>query len=661
MNNRWIKLSLVGGAACAAVLTWAPWVDAQTPAPLIDRELFFGNPTISCAQLSPNGAYISFVQPLDKTLNIWVKRTEEPFGDARAVTSAADRPITDYAWTRDSRRILYVKDNGGDENFHLFVVDPLTPKDSRDLTPYDNVRAEILCLPKKEPDIVYVALNDRDERYHDVYRVCLSTGERTLVRQNDMALADWIFDRDGVLKLGLRLTDDGQTQLLRMDEEEPRLIWECSKVEDACPFAFHPDGQHLYMASNKGQAVDRSCLVLLDTATGEEKIVESDPEGEVDFDAPLFAPDTDELVATAYVGDRERIYWKNSEWEEDYHRVQSLLPDGNVNIVSATQANDRWLVSVCSDTDPGSVYLYDRTTHAIEFLYRTRPSLPSEHLSPMKPVSYVARDGFVIHGYLTVPKGVEATCLPTIVLPHGGPWARDYWGYDGEAQFLANRGYAILQMNFRGSTGYGKRFLNAGNKQWGDAMQNDITDGVLNLVHLGIADPNRVAIFGGSYGGYATLAGLAFTPDLYAAGISYVGPSNLITLLKTIPPYWAAGKGQWTERIGSLDNPDDIVRLKRQSPLFSAQAITAPLLVIQGANDPRVKKAESDQIVTALRSLGREVEYLVAPDEGHGFRCAENRLALAVAQEKFLSIHLGGRCQKEIPDAIAERLRSFQQ
>jgi dipeptidyl aminopeptidase/acylaminoacyl peptidase len=659
-KRRCIGISLTAVALCFVLLTWAPWAGAQTP-PLIDRELFFGNPTIALAQLSPDGRYIAFLQPLDGTLNIWVKKTKEPFSSARAVTKATDRPIADYEWTRDSQYILFVKDKGGDENFHLFSVDPANPEEPVDLTPYSNVRAEILCLPKSDPEVVYVGMNDRDERYHDAYRVCISTGERSLVRQNDTAVATWIFDKEGNLKLGLRMTDDGKTQLFRADTDDSTFLWECSKDEDAYPFAFHPDGRRLYMASNRGQDADRSRLVLLDTETGDEEIVDSDPKGEVDFDAPLFAPDTDELVATSYTGDRERIYWKNAEWERDYTYVAKEFPRGDVHIISATRANDRWLISVCSDTDPGSVYLYDRPSRKIELLYKSRPTLPSEFLSPMKPIQYLSRDGLTIHGYLTVPKGAAPSALPLVVFPHGGPWARDGWGYDAQAQFLANRGYAVLQMNFRGSTGYGKRFLNAGNKQWGDAMQNDITDGIVYLVHLGVADPARVAIFGGSYGGYAALAGLAFTPSLYAAGISYVGPSNLITLLETIPPYWASGKGQWEERIGSLNNPDDMARLKRQSPLFSARNITAPLLVVQGANDPRVKKAESDQIVSALRALGREVEYMVAPNEGHGFRCAENRLALAAEEEKFLSTHLGGRCQKEVPEPILERIRSFQQ
>ena len=558
MKKRWIGLSLVAGVACAVLMTWAPWIGAETPPPLIDRELFFGNPAISHARLSPDGKQTAFIQPLDGVLNVWVKLTEEPFEAAHPITKSVDRPIMDYAWTWDGQRILFLKDHGGDENFRLFSANPETLSEPLDLTPDGNVRTELLCLPKCDPDVVYVGMNDRDERYHDVYKIAISTGERTLIRQNDMAMADWIFDRTGSLKLGLRMTEEGATQLFKLDGESSRLIWECSKTEDIAPFAFHKDGRRLYMASNKGQTVDRSRLILLDTETGEEEIVESDPDGEVDFDAPIFAPDTDELVATSYAGDRMRIYWKNAEWESDYNRLKEEFPNGEVSLISDTQANDRWLVGVLSDVDPGSVYLYDRPSRTITLLYKSRPSLPSEDLSYEESVSYLARDGFVIHGYITIPKGAPKGPLPLVVRPHGGPWSRDFWGYDGQVQFLANRGYAVLQINFRGSTGYGKRFLNAGNKQWGDAMQNDITDGIAHMIRLGVADPARVAIFGGSYGGYATLAGLAFTPDVYAAGISYVGPSNLITLLQTIPPYWVTGKGQWDERIGSLDNPDDI-------------------------------------------------------------------------------------------------------
>ncbi|MEX2397948.1 MAG: prolyl oligopeptidase family serine peptidase, partial [Balneolales bacterium] len=331
--------------------------------------------------------------------------------------------------------------------------------------------------------------------------------------------------------------------------------------------------------------------------------------------------------------------------------------DGQINITSRTADENIWMVNVNSDTDPGSSYVYARDEGDLELLYQSRPDLPSEHLAEMRAVRYTSRDGLEIPAYLTLPKGREPGNLPVIINPHGGPWARDHWGYNATAQFLANRGYAVLQPNFRGSTGYGKEFLNAGNKEWGTgAMQHDITDGVEYLINEGIADPDRIGIYGGSYGGYATLAGLTFTPDLYSAGVSFVGPSNIITLLNSIPPYWEPVRKMFSIRVGNLDDPQELEMLKEQSPLFSAEQIAAPLLVIQGANDPRVKKAESDQIVAALRDLNREVEYIVAPDEGHGFAGRENRLAYIADMERFLSEHLGGLYQEEMSNEIWERL-----
>lgn len=631
------------------------------PAPLLDREVFFGYPDIGHAELSPSGSHIAFLKPLKDTLNIWVKKTEEPFSAARPVTSSTSRSIRSFSWSKDGAFILFPQDVGGDENFHLFAADPYPTEQPfcRDLTPYDGVRAELLCLPKNSPELAYVGLNDRDNRYHDVYRICLATGERTLIRQNDNKISDWIFDRTGTLRLGVRTTEDGGTELLKVDGIKLPVLWSCSFRESAEPFCFHKDGQHLYMATDKGNEADLSRFVLLDTTTGEEVFLEEDPEHEVDFHGPIFSTLTDELVATSYLGDRQRIYFKDQDWENDYRIIKSSLPDGEIAVVSSTLDESMWIICLRSDIDPATAYLYNRKDHALTFLYKAYPALPTQHLCAMKPMSYLSRDGLLIHAYLTLPKGVDPYNLPLIALPHGGPWVRDTWSYDGEVQLLANRGYAVLQMNYRGSTGYGKKFMNAGNKQWGDAMQNDITDGVSFLIKQGIVDPKRVGIFGGSYGGYATLAGLAFTPDLYAAGISYVGPSNLITLLKSFPPYWVTDKGRMNEMVGDPDNPEDLSRLKRQSPLFSARNITAPLLVVQGANDPRVKKAESDQIVIALRTLGRDVEYIVAPDEGHGFLNGENRIAFAVAMEKFLSKHLGGRCQEEVPDTIKNRLEEI--
>ncbi len=631
--------------------------------PIIDRDVLFGDPQIASGQLSPDGSHISFLKPYKNILNIWVKGANEPFAAARPVTADTTRPVRGYFWSKDGAFILYIQDKGGDENWHVYAVDPRAKLEAgrdvppaRDLTPYKGVAATIYALPAKMPGVIFVGLNDRDDRYHDAYKLDIATGERTLVKRNDDEVSSWIFDLEGNLRLATRQTADGGTEILRVDPDTMAVVYSCSKDETADPIRFHKDGKRIYMASDKGADVNFQRLLLFDPATGTEELVEDDPLHEVDFGGAEFSHKTDELVATFYVGDRLRVYFRDKEWEKDFGRLRKQLPDGDIYRASSTRDDGVWLVGVTSDLDPGAAYVYTRATGKAEFLYRPYPDLPSKDLAPMKPIVYKSRDGFDIHGYLTVPKGVKAKNLPVLCMVHGGPWSRDEWGYDPYAQFFANRGYAVFQMNFRGSSGYGKAFLNAGNKQWGDAMQNDITDGVEHLVKKGIADPKQIAIFGGSYGGYATLAGLAFTPDRYAAGISYVGPSNIITLLNSIPPYWAVLKSMFNERVGDPSKPEDAERLKRQSPLFSAEKIKAPLLVVQGANDPRVKKAESDQIVVALRDLGRPVEYLVAPDEGHGFAGVDNRMAFAVAAEKFLAKHLGGRSQESMSDKVRSRL-----
>ncbi|MCY3838985.1 MAG: S9 family peptidase, partial [Gammaproteobacteria bacterium] len=421
---------------------------------------------------------------------------------------------------------------------------------------------------------------------------------------------------------------------------------------------FHKDGKRVYMTSNKG--VDLSRLLLVDVESGEAEVVESDPDAQVDFGSAWFSDSTEELVATVYIGDRVRIYPRTQEFRDEIAWLRAELPDGELGLGSATEDEALALVSVASDRNPGAVYLYDRTEQRLDKLYDSRPELPSDHLAPMRAIRYRARDGVEIPGYLVTPKGTPAENLPTVILPHGGPWGRDYWGYDPFVQFLANRGYAVMQPNFRASTGYGKAFLNAGNGEWGTGvMQHDITDGVKHLVDEGIADPEQVAIMGASYGGYATLAGVAFTPDLYAAGVSIVGPSNIITLLNSIPPYWGPTRQMFMRRVGDPDDEEDRARLTAQSPFFHAENIEAPLLIIQGANDPRVKKAESDQIVVALRDLDRPVQYLLAPDEGHGFAGKENRLAMFAAIERFLARHLDGRYQRQAAPEVSAKLRAL--
>ncbi len=652
------------GLAHNAVAQQPKATDLANLPPLVDRELFFGDPEISGAQISPDGRFISFRKPYKDVMNIWVKGVDQPFDAARPITADTERPVRGYFWSQDSRYVLYGQDKGGNENFHVYAVDPAAPVEAatgvppaRDLTPYENVQARIYAVPEATPDMIIVGLNDRDPQVHDVYRVDIKTGERELVLENDENVAGWLTDLDGNVRLGAKVGPDGGTHVLRVDGDALTEVYSCNNEETCGPVRFHKDGRRVYMISNKGDDVDLTQLILFDPETGEQTPVESDPEGEVDFGGAEFSDVTDELVATYYVGDRVRVYPKSDQVARDLELLRKKLPEGEISLGSSTEDETLHIISVTRDVDPGSTYLYSRETGDVELLYRSRPELPSEHLASMKAIRYQARDGLEIPAYLTLPKGIPPKNLAVIVLPHGGPWSRDAWGYDPFAQFLANRGYAVLQPNFRGSTGYGKAFLNAGNEEWGTgAMQHDISDGVKYLIAQGIADPERVGIFGGSYGGYATLAGLAFTPDLYAAGVSYVGPSNLITLLNSIPPYWAPIRKIFDVRLGDPDDPEDRERLMAQSPLFSAENITAPLLVIQGANDPRVKKAESEQIVVALRDLNRDVEYLLAEDEGHGFAGKENRLAVAAAMERFFAKHLMGRFQEKMPETIATKL-----
>jgi dipeptidyl aminopeptidase/acylaminoacyl peptidase len=642
---------------------------AAAPAPpLLDRDLFFADPQISGAQLSPDGRWLSFLKPHHGVRNIWVKRLEEPFDAARPLTADSERPVRSHFWSHDGRLVLYLQDQAGNENFHVYAVDPTKPADpatgappARDLTPGPKVRALLYAVPESSPDSIVVGLNDRDPRLHDVYRVSLSTGERKLVIENRDNISPWIADLDGEVRLGQRQRPDGGSELLRViDGKVGEPLYACDFEESCSVVRFHPDGKRVYLQSNRGDDVDLTRLLLLDLETGAETVVDSDPERQVDFGYAVFSERTEELVATVYVGDRIRIYPRDDRFARGLAALRAQLPDGEVAISSATDDDRLALVSLSRDVDPGTVYLYDWEAKKVEKLFSLRPELSSDQLAPMRAIRYRARDGVEIPAYLTVPAGADPRGLPTVILPHGGPWGRDFWGYDGQVQFLANRGYAVLSMNFRGSVGYGKAFLNAGNREWGTGvMQHDISDGVRWLVEQGIADPQRIGIMGGSYGGYATLAGLAFTPELYAAGVSIVGPSNIFTLLRSIPPYWAPTRRMFHLRVGDPDAAADRARLEAQSPFFHAASIKAPLLVVQGENDPRVNKAESEQIVVRLRDLGRDVEYLLAADEGHGFAGVENQLAMWAEIESFLARRLGGRFQNEMAPEIASRLEAL--
>ena len=632
--------------------------------PIIDRELIFGNPEIAGAQLSPDGKFLAFQKPWKDTRNIYVKGVNEPFDSARLLTTETKRPIAGYFWTHDGKYILYVKDNGGDENYNVYAVDPSAKPaagaeapPSRDLTGLKGVRVQIYAVPKNDPDVVYIGLNDRDKAWHDLYKLKISTGEKTLMRKNTERIEGWSFDLQGNLRLATRSAENGDTEILRVDSGKFTKIFFCSVFETCGVIRFQKDGKRAYMETNKGAEMDLSALELFDPETGKTELVESDPQKKVDFGEAVFSEVTDELAFTVYEEDKPRYYFKDKGFGSDFKWLDDKFPGKEVSLNSATLDEQTWLISASSDTEPGEIYLFDRKNHTLALQYKVREKLPRGALAEMKPVHYKSSDGLEIPAYLTLSKGVPAKNLPTIIFPHGGPWARDTWGYNGYAQFFANRGYAVLSMNFRGSTGYGKKFIDAGNKEWGRKMQDDITWGVKYLVDAGIADPKRVGIFGGSYGGYATLAGVAFTPDLYAAAVDLVGPSNLITLLDSIPPYWESIRQLFYQRMGNPTTPEGKALLVERSPLTSADKIKTPLLILQGLNDPRVNHAESEQIVIALRDRGFPVEYILIPDEGHGFARPVNNMASVMATEIFFAKYLGGRNQTDGTPEVMARLK----
>ncbi len=646
------------------IVSFALSISAQSP-PLIDRELFFGNPEISGAQISPDGKYISFIKPYNDTRNVWVKGIDEPFSKARVITAETTRPIGEYFWSQDGKYILFVKDNGGDENFNVYAVNPSDKPANgtdvpaaRNLTEGKKVRAEIFNVPESEPDYIYVGLNERDPAWHDLYKVKISTGEKTLISENKDRLTGVVFDNANKMRLATRSLPNGDTEILSFDGDKPKVVYSCGIFETCAPIRFTKDDKRVYMETNKGDR-NFSQLVLFDPMTGKEEFVEQHPNKRVDFGGAVFSNVSKELIATTYEDAKTEVYWKDKSFQADYDFLKKKIGNREISFGSSTKDENLWIISSFSDTDPGTVWLFNRKTKNLTSLYTAREKLDRNALAEMKPVTYKSSDGLEIPAYLTLPKGVAAKNLPLVVFPHGGPWARDSFGYNTFAQFLANRGYAVLSMNFRGSTGYGKKFIDGGNLQWGKLMQDDITWGVKDMIAKGIADPKRVGIMGGSYGGYATLAGVTFTPDLYAAAVAIVAPSNLITLLESVPPYWEAGRVIFYERMGNPNTEEGKKLLMERSPLTYADKIKTPLMVVQGANDPRVNKRESDQIVIALRDRNYPVEYLVADDEGHGFARPVNNMAMVAAAEKFLAKHLGGRFQDSATDAVATRLKEI--
>lgn len=639
--------------------------ESSTPV-LIDRELLFGNPEITGAQLSPDGKYLAFIKPWKDTRNLWVKKTLEPFSSARLLTTETKRPIGAFLWTCDGKYLVYVKDHDGDENFNVYSVDPAAAApasadapSSHDLTGLKGVRVQLLSAPKNDPDILYIGLNDRDKAWYDLYRLSVSSGERKLIRENKDRISGWIFDLSGNFRLATRVANNGDQEVLRVDPNGFTQVYSCNAFEECTPVRFHADARRVYMKTNRGDGVDLLALVLFDPETGAIQPVESDPLKRVDFGAALFSEATGELVATSYQDERTRHYFRDKSTESDYKWLEQKLPGKEIGLSSRTDDEQLWLVTASSDIEPGEAYLFDRKSRSLMPQYRVRDKLAREALAPMQAIQYPSSDGLEIPAYLTLPKGSSGKGMPMLVVPHGGPWSRDGWGYNPLAQFFANRGYAVLMPNFRGSTGYGKKFLNAGNGEWGRKMQDDVTWGVKYLVAHGIADPKRLAIMGGSYGGYSALVGITLTPDLYSAAVDVSGPSNLLTLLNAVPPYWEAQRKIMYTRMANPETPEGEAWMKERSPLSAAGKIKTPVLVVQGARDPRVNRAEAEQIVIALRDRGLPVEYVLAPDEGHGFARPVNNMAMFMAAERFLAAQLGGRYQEGGTVEVIQRLKEI--
>ncbi|HUY50670.1 MAG TPA: S9 family peptidase [Streptosporangiaceae bacterium] len=610
-------------------------------AELIPRRILFGNPERISPRISPEGTRLAWIAPHEGVLNVWVAPVGPGGVDwpaARMVTEDTDRGIRMFAWAHDGRHLLYLQDTGGDENWRLHDVDTETMQ-RRDLTPFDDVRTELIAAEKKFPTEILVGLNRDNPQLHDVYRLNLTTGELVKEVENP-GFIGWVADTGLVVRAGIAPQPDGGMVVMVRDDaaQDWRPLLEIS-AEDALtsgPVAVSEDGRSLLALSSVG--ADTGRLVRLDLASGAQQVLAADPQADVA--GIRLHPDTREPQIVTFLKDRMEYQVLDPALAPDLAAIRGLHA-GDPSFSDHDDADETWLVAFTTDTGAIPYFSYDRRTRTGRFLFEHQPELARYELAPMEPLRFTARDGLTIHGYATFPPGEPREGLPMVLNVHGGPWARDAWGFDPEAQWLANRGYLCVQVNFRGSTGYGKSFVNAGDREWGGRMHDDLVDAVAHVTGQGWADPARVAIYGGSYGGYAALVGAAFTPELFRCAVDIVGPSNLKTLIETIPPYWAPMIAQFHTRVG---NPEtDAEFLWSRSPLSRVRDIRIPLLIAQGANDPRVKQAESEQIVAALREAGIDHEYLLFPDEGHGFAKPENRLRFYAAAEAFLARHLGGR------------------
>lgn len=603
--------------------------------PHVTLEDFFRDPIASGARVSPDGSKLAYLAPHDGRMNVWTRLVAG--GEGRVVTRDKVRSIATFAWSSDSRYLLHLQDNAGDENFHLYATRPDGAGETQDLTPLAGVRAELVHLPKRAPHLAVVSCNRRDPAQLDVYQLNLDTAELHLHLQSPGAALRYVCDDDGDVRVVLRAGAAGDYEVLVRTEDELRLLRRYDRDDGGHLLALTPDGQGVWVSSAVGS--DRLRLMRLDLATGEETVVDEHPQ--FDLEDVVRSERSGELLAVVYGGhDGRVVHALDPQFAEELMHLRSVHT-GDPVVTSLSGDDSVAVVRFDDDRDPGATYLYRRAEQSAQLLYRPFPQLPAQDLAPMRPVVVTSRDGLPLRCYVTLPIGGEQRRLPTVLFVHGGPWYRDYWGYDPVVQLLANRGYAVLQVNYRGSTGFGKHFVSAAKREWAGRMHDDLLDAVQWSVEAGISDPERVAIFGMSYGGYASLVGACFTPDVFACAYSVVGPSNLITLMHSFPDYWQPLlQCTWHRHVGDPDDPDQVADLKARSPAFAADRIRKPLGIVQTSNDPRVTKRESDEFVTAVRAAGGAVDYLVIEGEGHGFANVESRLQIFAHLERFLARNL---------------------
>ena len=616
--------------------------------PLIPRQILFGNPDKAAARLSPDGKRLSYLAPVDGVLNVWVGPVDDPDA-AKPVTNDKKRGIRSYFWAYTNKHILYTQDTDGDENWHVYAVD-LDAGTTKDLTPMPKVAAQIESVSYRTPQVILVGLNDRDERYHDVYRVDIGTGERTLVEKNEQEFAGYLVDEDNRVRFASKMTPDGGSQLFERSDDGKFTPFDKIPMGDTMttsPAGFDKSGNVMYMMDSRDR--NTGALFSIDLKTKERKLIAENPLADVG--GVLSHPTENTIEAVSFTYTRTEWTVLDAKVDADLKALRGVA-DGEIQVTSRTLDDTVWTVAFLMDNGPVRYYVYDRATKTAKFLFTNRKDLEGLPLVKMHPVVIDARDGLKLVSYLSLPQGtdsdgdgVPSQPLPLVLDVHGGPWSRDEWGFNAEAQWYANRGYAVLSVNFRGSTGFGKQFVNAGNKEWAGKMHDDLLDAVKWAVDRKVADKDKIAIGGGSYGGYATLVGLTFTPDVFACGIDVVGPSNILTLLSTIPPYWESGIQMFKDRVGDFTSEEGKKFLTERSPLTHVEKIKKPLLIGQGANDPRVKQSEADQIVKAMTEKKIPVVYALYPDEGHGFARPENRMSFNAVSEAFLAIHLGGRYQ----------------